>query len=116
MKTPSLKSFSQDSISRGLLPGTQVLHISEVPVSEFTESNFCFRGSNPDDTAWRIVRLRLANNIPMCLETVRPAGDPALKVRRMSSDRRGVIIELAESIYRGDRYEFASTARRRDPH
>lgn len=168
VKTPSLTSFSQDMISRGLSPSTKVLHTSEVPLSDFTESNFCFRGSNPHDTAWRIVRLRLANNIPMCLETVhlltamfpglteepletslyeimalrygvrvmsadqwvsslaltpnqakslqRPAGDPALKVRRMSSDRRGSIIELTESIYRGDRYEFASTARRRDSH
>lgn len=41
-----------------------------------------------------------------------PVRSPALLVKRISSDAAGRVVEFAESVYRGDRYELSTTVTR----
>nr|WP_272955962.1 GntR family transcriptional regulator [Actinopolymorpha rutila] len=147
--------------TRGLAPGAQLLR-AEQTVAGAREG---WRlGVSPGEPLVHLVRLRLANSVPMCLEDVWlvaglvpdlldspvegslyetllnryritldraeqevratvvdreqaallevPALTPALLVERVTYDVRGRAVELARSLYRGDRYSLEQTLRR----
>jgi GntR family transcriptional regulator len=160
-KEPVLNSFTEDMLMRGLKPGSRLLSAEEMPAPTTTARALELERGTP---VFRIVRLRLADWLPMCLETIHmPArlfprlleqnieaslyrllaaryrtriatadqtltataltthqadllgtrrGSPALRVTRVSADMRGRLIEEAESVYRGDRYDFRLLVRR----
>lgn len=66
-KDTTLTSFSQDMIARGLRPGSRLLKAQEVPAGPIVGRDL----EIPDDEpVFLISRLRLADDLPMCLETV----------------------------------------------
>jgi GntR family transcriptional regulator len=160
-KDPVLTSFTEDMVKRGLEPGSRLLSADEVQAPVRTARALELEPGSP---VFRIVRVRLADWLPMCLETLylptklfpdllredlegslyrlltvryrteiasanqtftaavlntRQAdllgvrrGTPALRVRRVSADTRGRLVEDAESLYRADRYDFQLLVRR----
>lgn len=66
-KDPVLTSFSDDMQARGLEPGSRLLSAEEVPAPPSTARALELP---PDAPVFRIVRLRLADWLPMCLETM----------------------------------------------
>jgi len=65
-KSLSLTSFSEDMRARGLRPGSRVLVADEVPAGRALAEHLRLR---PADPVVRLVRVRLADDRPMCLET-----------------------------------------------
>jgi GntR family transcriptional regulator len=66
-KSLSLTSFSEDMRARGLVPGSKVLVADELPAGATVAADLQIAADEP---VIRLVRLRLANSAPMCLETV----------------------------------------------
>lgn len=160
-KGSALSGFSEDMRARGMVPGSRLLDVG----AGVADARIAERlGLRAGALVYRIERLRLADEVPMCIEEVRlPAeyfpdlltndlsaglydlmrsryaievtvaqqtlsssvadvaeaellgiavGDPIMNVRRIGHDARGRSVEWAWSRYRGDRYEFTSTATR----
>jgi GntR family transcriptional regulator len=60
-----LASFSQDMRRRGLQPSTRLISVTQaLPPAEVAE----WLGLEPNQKAWRIVRIRLADNAPIAHE------------------------------------------------
>jgi GntR family transcriptional regulator len=66
-KSLSLTSFTDDMKARGLRPGSRLLIADEVPAGPSIAEELHLA---PDERMVRMVRLRLADQDPMCLETV----------------------------------------------
>ncbi len=66
-KSLSMTSFSEDMAARGLRPGSRVVAADEIPATEAVAESLRITVGEP---VARVVRLRLANDLPMCLETV----------------------------------------------
>jgi GntR family transcriptional regulator len=154
-KGNTLTSFSDDMRARGLAPSARLL-LAEETVAGADQS---WRlDVSPGEPLIHLVRLRLADDVPMCLEGVHvvkryapdllehageaslydllaeryriiltqadqsvtatvlepqdaqqlgvPPMSPALRVERITRDEQGRRVELARSLYRGDRYAF----------
>ena len=160
-KSDTLTSFSEDMRARGLTPSARLL-VAEETIAGAVQS--WKLGISPGEPLIHIVRLRLADDVPMCLEDVHvvrshapdlldhpldgslydtlasvygvaiaraeqnvtatvldegdarhlavPALTPALEVERVTYDEQGRCVELARSLYRGDRYSFQATLHR----
>jgi GntR family transcriptional regulator len=65
-KSLSLTSFSEDMRMRGLRPSSRVLVADEVPADAATAEELQIPAAAP---VVRLVRVRLADDAPMCLET-----------------------------------------------
>jgi len=163
-KDPTLTSFSEDMRSRGLRPGSRLLSADLVDAETAVAAEL---GVEPGAPVYRVERLRLADDVPLCHEqsflparlfpgltdqdlegslyellasryrvrvvraqqTTRavnlsrrlatlldvPARAAALHVHRVGMDARGRIAERTDSLYRGDRYDFAATITRAHP-
>lgn len=61
-----LTSFSEDMIERGFIPSSQLLSYEEVPASQIVANKLLIKHGEP---VLRIERIRLADNVPMALET-----------------------------------------------
>lgn len=161
-KGDNLSSFSEDMRARGLHPSARLL-VAEEAVAGAKQSWRLEVG--PGEPLVHLVRLRLANDVPMCLENVYlvkrfapdllaqpldgslydllaeryrihlgqakqsvtatvldapdakrlgvPPLSPALLVERVTRDRANRAVELAESLYRADRYAFEIDLHRR---
>jgi GntR family transcriptional regulator len=162
-KREALTSFSEDMRARGLTPSARLLNAEETIAG--AERSWPLRVS-PAEPLLHVERLRLADDVPMCLESVYvvkrfapdllergglagslydvlaegyridvqraeqsiaatvlepddaellevPALWPALLVERVAIDQQGRRVELARSLYRGDRYRFDLTLERR---
>ena len=66
-KDATLASFTEDMLARGLVPGSRLLGAAEVPAPAAVARALELPEGAP---TFRIERLRLADNVPMCLETV----------------------------------------------
>jgi GntR family transcriptional regulator len=160
-KGHTLSSFTEDMTSRGLTATARLLVAEETDAGAHHSWKL---GISPGEPLVHVTRLRLADNVPICLEEVhivkRFAPDlleqsldgslydllsgkyqivleraeqevtatvldpadarrlgvaphaPALLVERVTYDTRGRAVELARSLYRGDRYSFENTLRR----
>ncbi|CAM3575686.1 GntR family transcriptional regulator [Nocardioides zeicaulis] len=112
-----LASFSQDMRRRGLTPSTRLLRVDEErPPTEVARS--LRLGAN--GTAWRIDRIRLADDQPMAIEqgwypTDRlpdlDAEDLSGSLYTLFADRYDLVIDSAEQTLWGESAE-GSTARR----
>lgn len=163
-KGESLTSFTEDMKARGLKPSAFLLLAEETVAGAYQSWNL---EVSPGEPLFHLRRLRLADDVPMCLEDVHivrkvapdlldqplegslydllsttyqvhvdrvvqsvnvtvldasdarelavPALAPAFSVERVTYDRKGRSIELAKSLYRGDRYSFDRTLRRLPP-
>jgi GntR family transcriptional regulator len=161
-KRLELMSFSEEIRSRGLEPGSRIIDARETEAGEHVAEQLEIPPGNP---VYEIVRVRLADELPMCLEWAYlpqrlfpellehdlsaslyevlrlryrvqisqaeqnlkavslskieadllavSARSPALRVARVLVDRRGRLIEYSVSLYRGDRYDFSLSVRRR---
>src|SRR5699024_3285496 len=65
-KTLTLTSFSEDMRMRGRTPGSRVVAADEVPAGPTVAADL---GIDSETAVIRLVRLRLADDDPMCLET-----------------------------------------------
>lgn len=160
-KDLALSSFSDDMRARGLRPGSRLLDVSLVDSDAAVATDL---GIEPGSPAYRVERLRTADDIPVAHEqaylparlfphldrldldgslyelmerryrirveraaqTTRavnlgkhladllgvPPRMAALHVRRIGIDAMGRIVERADTLYRGDRYDFSATIRR----
>jgi GntR family transcriptional regulator len=94
-KTLSLTSFSEDMVSRGLTPESRLLAADEVPAGADIAADLAIQ---PTDLLVRLFRVRLANDVPICLETVHL---PAAKVPGLLAKvPHGSLYELLEREYR----------------
>src|SRR5882757_2467869 len=66
-KSLSLTSFSEDMTARGLRPGSRLVVADEIPATAPVAETLRIDVGEP---VVRVVRVRLANDAPMCLETV----------------------------------------------
>jgi GntR family transcriptional regulator len=66
-KDATLTSFTEDMLARGLTPGSRLLDAAEVPAPADVARALELPEGAP---IFQIERLRLADNLPMCLETV----------------------------------------------
>jgi GntR family transcriptional regulator len=66
-KDATLASFTEDMIARGFTPGSRLLSAEEVPAPPEIARALELPAGAP---TFRIERLRLADDMPMCLETV----------------------------------------------
>lgn len=66
-KDPVLTSFSEDMVARGLRPGSRLLSAEEVPATLSTAQALELEEGA---AVFRIIRIRLADWLPMCLETL----------------------------------------------
>jgi len=66
-KSLTLTSFSEDMIARGLRPGSRLVVADEIPATAAVAETLRI---DVGELVVRVVRLRLANDAPMCLETV----------------------------------------------
>ena len=94
-KDATLASFTEDMLARGFVPGSRLLSASEVAVA----GDVARALELPDGAAaYRIERLRLADDVPMCLETVHlPA---RLFPRLLDNDLTGSLYALLGTRYR----------------
>lgn len=67
-KSLSLTSFSEDMRAKGLTPGSRVVVADEVPADQHEAADLGVAAATP---LLRLVRVRLADSEPMCLETTR---------------------------------------------
>ncbi|MBA0052515.1 GntR family transcriptional regulator [Streptomyces sp. AJS327] len=94
-KSLTLTSFTEDMQARGLVPGTRLLAADERAAGRQIAEQLRL---DPADPVVRLVRLRFADERPMCLETVHL---PAALVPGLL-DR-----DLARSLYRVLRRDYA---------
>ena len=66
-KDATLASFTEDMQARGFVPGSRLLNAAEVPVAGAVARALELPDGAP---TYCIERLRLADDVPMCLETV----------------------------------------------
>jgi len=94
-KDATLTSFSQDMLARGLTPSSRLLDAAEVPAPPDVARAL----EVPDGAPMiRIERLRLADGLPMCLETVHlPA---PLFPHLLEADLSGSLYELLSLRFR----------------
>lgn len=94
-KDTTLASFSEDMLARGLVPGSRLLDAAEVPASAAIARALELPEGAP---TFRIERLRLADNLPMCLETVHlPA---RLFPQLLDADLTGSLYEILGTRFR----------------
>jgi GntR family transcriptional regulator len=118
-----LTSFSEDMRARGRTPRSEWLRRTEGTVSPEEAIKMAL---SPGTLVYRFHRLRYADNAPMALEyatvlaSVLPLllneeqaallqaqpGDAGLLVERLGYLRDGRAVELSQSFYRGDTYDF----------
>ena len=91
-KTVSLTSFSEDMRAKGLTPGSRVLAVSEAPADERECTDL---GVSPGTPLLRLVRVRMADSSPMCLETTRLVAGrvPGLGAMDLSGSLYGLLSE-----------------------
>jgi GntR family transcriptional regulator len=93
-KSLSLTSFSEDMRMRGLRPSSLVLTADEVPADSAIAGDLQIPVAEP---VVRLVRVRTADDSPMCLETVYL---PAARVPGLlASDLTASLYELLERLY-----------------
>ncbi|MEU0567436.1 GntR family transcriptional regulator [Nonomuraea sp. NPDC005983] len=93
-KDPVLTSFSEDMLARGLQPGSRLLSAEEVPAPATTARALEIEEGTP---VYRIVRIRLADFLPMCLETLHlPA---RLFPKLLDQDLEGSLYRVMETRY-----------------
>ncbi|WP_138419535.1 GntR family transcriptional regulator [Aquibacillus sediminis] len=61
-----ITSFSEDMKARGLEPSTEIIHYQEEPAEIHIAEKL---GINPDDPILEIYRIRLADHVPLAVET-----------------------------------------------
>lgn len=61
-----LTSFTEDMKARGLVPGSKLIHFEIIPASLQIASQLSIQENGP---VYEITRIRLADNVPMALET-----------------------------------------------
>jgi GntR family transcriptional regulator len=61
-----LTSFTEDMKARGLVPGSKLIHFEIIPASLQIASQLSIQENGP---VYEIKRIRLADNVPMALET-----------------------------------------------
>jgi GntR family transcriptional regulator len=160
-KDLALSSFSEDMRARGMRPSSRLIAAEVVDADAGVAKDL---GIEPGAPAYRLERLRSADDIPVAHEQVHlparlfprlldqdldgslyelmehryrirvdraqqttravnlakhladllavPARTAALHVRRIGIDTQGRIVERADTLYRGDRYDFSATIRR----
>ncbi|MBP0457640.1 GntR family transcriptional regulator [Streptomyces bomunensis] len=115
-KSLSLTSFSEDMDARGLRPGSRVLVADEVPAGSAVAEDLQL---SPDEPVVRLVRLRLADNAPMCLETVYfPSGrvpgllgaDLTGSLYALLEEEHGVRLVLADQVVKAVTVDGADAA------
>ncbi|MGG5254817.1 GntR family transcriptional regulator [Neobacillus sp. SM06] len=67
-----LTSFTQDMKARGLVPGSQLLHFERVPATDVIAKQLAIQEKRP---VYEIKRIRLADKVPMALETTYISAD-----------------------------------------
>lgn len=93
-KTLSLTSFTEDMIARGLRPSSRVLAADEVAAGDIVAGELRI---DPDEPVVRLARVRLADDIPICLET---AHLPAAKVPGLlGHNMSGSMYEVLQARY-----------------
>lgn len=93
-KGTALFGFSEDMRARGMTPGSRLLHAGP----ELADGDVAERlGLRPGALVYRIERLRLADEVPMCVEDVRLPAEllPDLLTRDVSAG----LYELLRSAY-----------------
>jgi GntR family transcriptional regulator len=94
-KDATLASFTEDMIARGLTPGSRLLSAGEVPAPGPIARALELPAGAP---LFQIERLRLADDVPMCLETVHlPA---RLFPRLLEHDLTGSLYSLLGSRFK----------------
>ena len=94
-KDATLTSFSQDMLARGHVPSSRLLAAVEVPAPAAVARALELPEGVP---LYRIERLRLADNLPMCLETVHlPA---RLFPHLLDAELTGSLYELLNTRFR----------------
>lgn len=93
-KSVELTSFSDDMRARGLVPGSQLAEIAELPAGAEIGARL---GISPRDAVTHIYRVRTADGEPMCIEhTYIPAAlAPGLAVRQID----GSLYQLMSESY-----------------
>lgn len=61
-----LTSFTEDMKARGLEPGNEFIHFQTIPATSQISQHLCIQ---EDEPVYEIKRIRLADNVPMALET-----------------------------------------------
>jgi len=61
-----LTSFTEDMQARGLVPGNEFIHFETIPATSQIAQHLCIQEFAP---VYEIKRIRLADNVPMALET-----------------------------------------------
>ncbi|XJZ26445.1 GntR family transcriptional regulator [Bacillota bacterium Lsc_1132] len=61
-----LTSFTEDMKARGLMPGSQLIHFEIIPATSAIANQLSIQEYGP---VYEIKRIRLADNVPMALET-----------------------------------------------
>lgn len=61
-----LTSFTEDMKKRGMVPSSMLLHFEVIPATSFIANQLCI---GEDDPVYEIKRIRLADDVPMALET-----------------------------------------------
>lgn len=108
-KGDALTSFSEDMRARGLVPSARLLVAEEVDAG----ARRSFRlGVSPGEPLLHLVRLRLADRVPICLEDVYLVRRLAPDLLAGGADLEGSLYELLSSRYRLtiDRAEQSVTA------
>jgi GntR family transcriptional regulator len=88
-KRESLTSFSEDMRSRGLTPAAKLIKAEEVPAGAQESWRL---GVSPGEPLLNLVRLRLANSVPMCVEEV-------WLVAALAPDLLDLGLDLDQSLY-----------------
>ncbi|HET7577928.1 MAG TPA: GntR family transcriptional regulator [Bacillales bacterium] len=90
-KLQGLTSFSEDMKARGMKPSSQLIRFKIVPASESIAQEL---GISPYDPVYEIQRVRLADDLPMALETT---AIPANLVQGLTEEHaRGSLYEYIE--------------------
>jgi len=93
-KGGALSGFSEDMRARGMTPGSRLLHagpeLADGPVAEHL-------GLRAGAVVYRIERLRLANEIPMCIEEVRLPAEYFVDL--LTHDVSAGLYDLLKSVY-----------------
>lgn len=93
-KTLSLTSFTEDMSARGLQPASRLLAADEIPAGTMIGEDL---GIEPHEPVVRLSRVRLADGVPICLETVHM---PAARVRGLLDlDLTGSLYAILADVY-----------------
>lgn len=93
-KTLSLTSFTEDMTARGLRPASRLIAADELPAGAMVGDDL---GIEPHEPVIRLSRVRLADGVPICLETVHL---PAARVRGLlDHDLTGSLYEILAGVY-----------------